>query len=184
MTRDEYLDLRSRILVLGYDEDYRWANNVPRPDSPEHFAAEYVWVVLNSGMKNQIARQIYRRVMPVLERGGSAGEVFGHRGKAEAIDEVWRGRVEYFHMFLRADDEVSFCESLPWIGGITKFHLAKNLGVDCAKPDRHLERVARAAGESVDDLCARLARETGDRVAAVDYVIWRACNLGLLRPAA
>ena len=60
---------------------------------------------------------------------------------------------------------------------ITCWHLAKNYGHDCAKPDRYLTRIAGAEG--THDLCARLAKETGDRIATVDLVIWRAANLGL-----
>jgi len=74
---------------------------------------------------------------------------------------------------------MAFLASLPWIGEITKYHLGKNLGtLDTAKPDRHLVRIAGAEGAHA--LCARLARATGDKVATVDVVIWRAANLGLL----
>ena len=52
--------------------------------------------------------------------------------------------------------------------------LAKNLGVDTAKPDRHLVRVAEATGyASPASLCEHLARMVGDTVAVVDLVIWR-----------
>jgi hypothetical protein len=52
--------------------------------------------------------------------------------------------------------------------------LAKNLGVDTAKPDRHLVRVAEATGySSPATLCEHLARIVGDAAAVVDVVIWR-----------
>lgn len=74
--------------------------------------------------------------------------------------------------------KVAYLRSLPWIGDITCWHLAKNYGHDVAKPDRHLVRIA--GDEGVHGLCARLARESGDRVATVDLVIWRAANLGMI----
>ena len=68
------------------------------------------------------------------------------------------------------------------LGSTTKFHLAKNLGVDCAKPDIWLKRVAAESGEDVQHLCAHLAQSTGDKRAIVDSVIWRACQSGIYRP--
>ena len=75
---------------------------------------------------------------------------------------------------------VDRCASLPWIGDITKYHLAKNLGANVAKPDRWLVRLADAEKTTVDQLCRRLAIATGDRVATVDVVLWRACAVGVL----
>lgn len=178
----EYRNLRKRVISRGYRGDIAFYEKVEPPNCPDKFACEFTWVVLNSGMKSQIAETIWLKLRPVLFDGGSASKVFGHKGKAAAIDQVWRNREHYLYEFLQAEDKLAFCESLPWIGPITKYHLAKNFGVDCAKPDRWLVRVADKAGETVDALCARLAKATGDRIATVDYVIWRACNLGELKP--
>jgi hypothetical protein len=185
-----YQQLRAGVIEAGFGEEVEWAQTVTAPTNPEALWREYAWVVINSGMRNQVAQGIWERVRPAVENGGSASEVFGHKGKTAAIDEGWRRRAQRFSTFntllavqAPVDDVLAWCERLPWIGGITKWHLAKNLGVDCAKPDRWLERVAAAAGEPVPDLCARLAEESGDRIATVDLVVWRACNLGLHIPA-
>jgi ribose 1,5-bisphosphokinase PhnN len=69
---------------------------------------------------------------------------------------------------------------LPWIGPVTMHHLAKNLGTDTAKPDVHLERLARRDRTTTHKLCQRLARETGYRIATIDSVLWRACADGVL----
>ena len=39
-------------------------------------------------------------------------------------------------------------------------------------------RIANASGESCHELCARIAAVTGDRIATVDLIIWRAASLG------
>ena len=75
---------------------------------------------------------------------------------------------------------MAYLESIPWIGGITKYHLAKNLGFDCCKPDRHLVRISKEYNTSPEELCKRISEATGDRVATVDLVIWRVANLGLI----
>jgi hypothetical protein len=186
---DRYLELREKLADMGYGGEIEWAQTVQAPEAAEELWCEYAWVVLNSGMRNQIAEHIWHKVRPVVEGGGSAHEVFGHELKSDAIDLGWEKRQERFEQFDRVYRTfavtdptviVSWCRELPWIGKVTCWHLAKNLGVDCAKPDRWLARVAIAAEESVEQLCQRLADESGDRVATVDLVIWRACNLGLV----
>lgn len=184
LTVNQYLDVRRRLIDLGHEGDYEWSENLKPPSTPDALSCEFTWVVLNSGMKNTVARKIMDRVWPLLIADQSIASAFGHKGKVAAIERVWRHREDYFTCFNIATDKVAWCESLPWIGGITKYHLAKNLGVDCAKPDRWLVKLANESGESVEGLCGRLAAATGDRVATVDVVLWRACAVGILTPGA
>ena len=79
-----------------------------------------------------------------------------------------------------SNDKLAFLESLPWIGGITKYHAAKNFGLQYAKPDVHLARLAEREGCTAQQLCERLAGELGLRVASVDTVLWRACATGVI----
>jgi hypothetical protein len=58
--------------------------------------------------------------------------------------------------------------------------LAKDAGVDVAKPDVHLARLARRDRTDVERMCMRLARWTGYRSATVDTILWRACATGIL----
>jgi len=182
MTPLRYRELRAAVADAGYAHDIVWAQGVKAPDNADDFAGEAIWVILCSGMKEQVARIISKRVWATIAAGKPVtGNVLGKSGKAGAIDTIWRDRAALFAKFQASNDKVEFCKSLPWIGDITKWHLAKNYGVDCAKPDVHLERVAAHYGTTPATLCADLAAATGDRVATVDVVIWRACNLGILR---
>lgn len=174
----EYEALRQQLVDLGYHDEIRWAETVQLVSDPLEFWREFAWVVLNSGMKNQVARSIWERVRPVVEGGGSASEAFGHKGKCAAIDSVFRNREQHLAEFLSATDRMEYLWGLPWIGEITRFHLAKNLGLNTSKPDRHLIRIAGAEG--VQQMCERLARLSGNRVGTVDLVLWRASNLGLI----
>lgn len=180
MTHERYLDLKREVIARGYAHEVDWAETVTPPKDAEAFWLEYAWVVINSGMKNQIAEKIWDRVRPVVTNEGSAASVFGHKGKAAAIDRVWKNRHKLFAEFERLENDAArllWMRGLPWIGLITQYHLAKNYGMNVAKPDRHLVRIAGAEG--VHELCARLSKVTGDRIATVDLVIWRAANLGL-----
>lgn len=185
LTPELYRTVRAKLAALGHVGDWEWSQGLAPCTSATAFACEYVWVVLNSGMKNTVARGIMNKVWPRLVGDEPIAPVFGHRGKVAAIESVWRDRGQHFAAFLGAQHEgsdavVAWCETLPWIGQITKYHLAKNLGVDCAKPDRWLVRLAEAELETVEGMCRRLAAATGDRVATVDVVLWRACAVGVL----
>ncbi|MDB5445681.1 MAG: hypothetical protein JWQ97_998 [Phenylobacterium sp.] len=175
--------IRSALDAAGFAEDVTWSEELQPPASAEDFALEAIFVICNSGMKNTVARGIYERVRSEMEDGGRAFEAFKHPGKAAAIDAIWDRRFVLYETFMAqtSDDlRLSFCESLPWIGGITKFHLAKNFGVDVAKPDVHLQRLADREGVTAQALCERLACATGLRAATVDVVLWRACAEGII----
>lgn len=183
LSTDRFFKTIEQVCARGPgNEDINWSENVNPPVCARDFAYEYIWVVLNSGMKNSVAEKINVKVRRAIADGVPVFSVFKHPGKSAAIQEIWDRRQHYFLKFVACDDVLEWCLSLPWIGPITKYHLAKNLGLDVAKPDRWLVRVAADNNETVDDLCKRLADATGYRVATVDLIIWRACVLGILTP--
>jgi hypothetical protein len=168
--------------LLGQEAEYdiEWARDLTAPVDPDYFAREVAFVICNSGMKNTVARGIFERCVEALGKGQPVSEVFGHAGKAAAIETVWRDRVKLLADYVAAKDKLAFCESLPWIGGITKFHLAKNFGAPVAKPDVHLQRLADREGCTPQALCERLAEQLQLPVAAIDTVLWRACANGVI----
>lgn len=181
MKAETYWILKAQVARSPYADDISWAEQIQPPETALEFFCEYTFVVINSGMKAQIARVIYNKVMDTVLIGkGSASLVFGHKGKCAAIDKIFADRYNVFNGWLSAKDPLEYLAQLPWIGPITKYHLAKNFGMDVVKPDRHLVRIAEKSGETPDQLCRRLSLETLDKVAVVDTVIWRAANMGLV----
>lgn len=161
-----------------------WSESIePAPD-PDAFADRAIYVICNSGLANSIAEPIYQRCMLALHKGRSAATEFGHPGKRNAIDAIWENRETLFERYQATTDPIGFLQSLPWIGPVTSFHLAKNLGADVAKPDVHMERLARRDRTDTHRLCRRLSKQTGYRVATIDTVLWRACADGLLNSQA
>lgn len=177
----DYRFIRDALYRGGYAHEIDWSENIEPCVDADVFAEEIIFVICNSGMKATIARPIYDRVIAALRAGRPAASAFGHAGKVASIQAIFDTRHELFDAYAAADDKHAFLLAIPWIGSITVFHAMKNLGVDCMKPDRHLERIAAHVGEDPHDLCARLARESGDRVATVDLVLWRASELGIIR---
>lgn len=137
------------------------------------FFLEYVWVVLNAGMKEQVARNIYNRYCE------NFNIVFvRHPTKKKAIKYMFDNYISTFEGLLNADDKINHLETLPWIGPITKYHLARNIGIDTVKPDRHLVRLAKMFGfESPMKMCEHIHKDNGTKLGTIDVVLWRYCNL-------
>ena len=145
----------------GYKDEIEWCRDRPpfKQTDENTFFNEYVWVVLNAGMREQVARKIYDRFMEKLDTN-----IIGHKGKRKAVEEAF-GKYEVWFRELESIEgdtkRVEHLESLPWIGRITKYHLARNIGIDVAKPDRHLVRLcARFGFKDVQEMCTYISKAT------------------------
>ncbi len=180
MSKREFFEIVDKLLELGYGEEIGWQRDLKECESNIQFAKEAIWVILNSGMKEQIARKISDRIYEALDSGRDISEVFGHKGKVSAIKYVLASSGKLFAEYVEAKDKIDYLQTIPFIGKITCYHLAKNLGHDCVKPDRHLVRVASKYKQTPDEFCEELSKATGERKCVIDIIIWRACNLKIL----
>jgi hypothetical protein len=180
ITLRRFKRLEADLRADGYSPMIEWSQSIAAPAEAHELAERAIFVICNSGLKYTVARPIFERCMTALRQGRSAGHAFGHPGKARAIDAIWTNRQALFDQFATGHATLELVEKLPWIGPVTKYHLAKNLGIDTAKPDIHLERLARRDGTTPHRLCKRLARQTGYRLATIDTILWRACADGIL----
>lgn len=74
--------------------------------------------------------------------------------------------------------DMSYLRTFPYMGPATSYHLAKNLGMDVVKPDRHLIRISSVAGyECPEAMCRDIAATAGERLSVVDLVLWRYATL-------
>jgi hypothetical protein len=180
ITLKRFKRIEAALRSHGYGETIEWSESIQPPKTAEEFAEEAIYVICNSGMAVTVGAYLAMRCMDALKSGHSATSVYGHPGKAPAIDALWQARQLHFDGYRAARSKLEFLQQLPWIGPVTRHHLAKNLGADEAKPDVHLERLARRDKTTTRTLCRRLARQTGYRVATIDTILWRACADGLL----
>ena len=174
-----FVDAYQYVTKNGYDREIDWARSLGLDKcTEEQFFQEYVWVVLNSGMKEQVARKIYTDFMK-----GQDVNLIGHPMKRKAVFKIMNDySIKEILTDLRAteaiEEQLAILDDLPMIGPITKYHLAKNIGLDIAKPDRHLVRLAeRFHYPNPQVLCEALALEFSERVAVIDQILWRYCNL-------
>ena len=175
LTLAQFRELEAVLRARGYNEMITWSETIMPPTDARTFAKEAIYVICNSGMNFLTANGIYWKCVRALARGHSSATVFGHPGKTKAIDYIWAHRKVLFAAFEIAENKLAYCHTLPFIGSITKHHLAKNLGLDTIKPDVHLMRLAQAERVSPMALCARLAYQTGYRQSTIDSILWRAC---------
>ena len=174
---DFYKKAKDEVIVHGYDKEVDWATKV-RFDKMtlENFSHEYVWVVCNSGMRNQVAKKIFDRFM----KSGDL-KYIGHPHKKHSIKTLFEKGKEWFDKLKSYDtteQRLEYLETLPHIGPITKYHLAKNLGIQVAKPDRHLVRLAKHFDfKTAQELCEFISKHVGDNIITVDVVLWRYSNL-------
>lgn len=166
-----------------YSKEVEYVNNRTfEEQTAESFFIEYVFVVLSAGMKNQVVEKIMRRY---FLSGPSCSDTnigaIGHEGKRKAIAKAEKHYKEWWSKLSRivpANELLNCLECLPFVGPITKYHLARNLGVDVAKPDRHMTRLAQEIGYTdVQEMCETIANARGERVGVVDVVLWRYINL-------
>lgn len=180
ITIERFRILEQALANRGFTSELAFTEHPAPPANSRAFALEAIYVVVNSGMRFSVAAGIYQRCVDAVQRGASAATVFGHPGKARAIDTIWRDRRTLFRRLRKTDDVLAFCAELPFIGPVTKYHLAKICGGNFVKPDVHIARLADAGRVTPWELCHRLAATTGYREATIDSVLWRACAEGLL----
>lgn len=194
---DLWRDLRAWMIANDPDAAPMagWSTSIVEPVDAEKLAGEIVWIILCAGKTAQAARTIEKLVWAAIHEGRPVLAAFGHRLRAGAIEFAWSERRSLFAKLAEmrdASDEdlLAWCRSLPGVGAVTCYQLAKNLGRDLAKPDIWLCRLAgipdRPGGRVPErfaacrDLCIPLAQATGDRIATVDSMLWLACNKGIL----
>jgi endonuclease III len=153
---------------------------------------ESAWVILCGGFREETVRRIFDYISLCFCDWESAEAIvhsserclkaaysgFRNTRKLEAIVEISNILVETGFGPLKERilaDPVNELRRLPHIGPITSVHLAKNLGLQIAKPDRHLLRVSRSLGfgDDVGKLCSTIAQHTGEKVSVVDLILWR-----------
>lgn len=201
MIRDDvlatvYLDIKEAILAAGYGDEIDWQTDVSFEEVTEAvFLREGAWVILSSGFRESVVNALFGELSQAFLFWHSAREilddsencreraiaVFGNRRKIDAIVGMSRHVEQCGFESVRKNVQVQgvgYLEKLPYIGPVTSYHFAKNIGMDVVKPDRHLQRMAQASRyESPREMCATIGNVVGDPLRVVDLVLWRYATL-------
>lgn len=192
-----YLDAKAEVIRRGYAHEIDWQYDVSlRRIDERTFMRESAWVILSSGLSERVVRSRFPLVSDAFGGFESASDIWlgrhEHRTSALAefhfapkVDAIlivigYLARTGFDHVRAELEREpIEFLLRFPYLGPATARHLAKNLGILVAKPDRHLVRVATRLGFAhVSDMCEVVSSFVGDPVSVVDIVIWRYATFG------
>lgn len=182
-----------QCVTNGDGTSLNYWRNLPSPSevTDSYFYAELAWCVYNGGMSERIIRSkwpalrsVYHEFDPdaVVEDQkvlDNALKVFNHRGKANAVisaaHKTIKDRPIGKRLASMADKEIlEYLQTYPFIGPVTRYHVARNCGLDVVKPDVHLVRLSEFLGyKSPDALVNEIAVFANERKGLIDYVLWR-----------
>ncbi len=191
-----YLKAKETVIQAGYKNEISWQESVNIDCVTEsNFLREHAWVTLSAGMQERVIRNRFRGVASSFYDFQSAEVIvenklacrqtalryFNNQRKIDAIilmaQRIFNEGFEKFKRYLCLSP-LETLQSLPYIGPVTCFHLAKNIGIQVAKPDRHLTRLANHAGYGdVQLFCRDISSQTGDSIPVVDIVLWRFASI-------
>jgi hypothetical protein len=193
---ERYIDAKESVIAAGFGAEIDWQEEVLRREVTEvDVLRETAWVILSSGLAYRAVAARFPGVSRACFDWESATliAVFRAECRAEAIVEF--NHPKKIDAILDAAERIAsvgaksaisqfrqrpldYVADFGFVGPTTKYHLAKNLGVNTVKPDRHLTRIAKSAGfESPKALCDELAALSADPVSVVDVVLWRFATL-------
>lgn len=187
-----YAHSKGYLIGRGYGNEIAWQESRLFDRTTEsEFLREAAWVVLASGMKEKVVRQKFPAVSSAFLDWRSAEAIqrkatkcrqaalqtFNSVRKVDAILKISGHVAGVGYSKVRESiksEGVAYIRRLPFMGPITAWHLAKNIGFPCAKPDRHLTRMAAVAGfAGVHEMCDWIAKRVGEKISVVDLVLWR-----------
>lgn len=179
----------------------------PKIFTPEEFAEEVFYVICVAGFKQTTAKKMCNMVIDYISKHPNPQfedliKVYGNVNKVRAIIEVWNNRVDLqkqFYLLSTPEDKLNFLSKLPHIGNITKYHIARNLGVNFVKYDIWIQRLGVALyGDSeyatkisnsklnpkIKEMCDKmfndLESKINEKTGYIDVVLWKACQQGVL----
>ena len=191
-----YSEAKTYVLNSGFHNEVEWQANISFSDMTEcDFLRESAWVILNSGMRESVIRKYFPELSLCFFEWESAEKIFESKTFCyEAAIDIFNNdrkisaiidmSARLCHLTFDKIKEslekapIEFLQTFKHIGPITSYHLAKNLGLQIAKPDRHLVRISNLLGfGDVQDLCSKISKDSGDSVSVVDIVLWRFATL-------
>lgn len=183
---------RKSIINAGYGQEIEYVQNRYFKDiTVNDFKVEATFVLLmSSGRKEQIVRKEFDAFMDainpkpkqtVLEKNEDPFEILCNRRQRAAIRNIWKNGEEILQQVRDKPDDnakIEFLDTLPQIGPITKFHFARNLGIDCIKPDLWLTRLSMVYGfDTPLQMCETIREHRPEfRIGTIDVILWRYCN--------
>lgn len=180
----------------------------PKIFSPDDFAKEVFYVICVAGFKQETAKKMCGMVVSYINEYQNPVfddmiKIYGNVNKVKAIIDVWNNRQKYaddFYKLSTPEEKLEYLGKLPHIGNITKYHIARNLGVNFVKYDIWIQRLGVALygdeewiekvsnsklNPEIKEMCDKmfldLEEQINEKTGYIDVVLWKACQQGLLK---
>ncbi len=187
-----YFHAKRVVIKEGYEKEIEWQDKRDFNKIKENeFLKEAAWVILASGMSDVVVSRKFCNISESFFNWASIEKIiknenncktkalshFNHSGKINAIfsiaQTIYQEGFEHIKREIHARG-IDYIITFPFMGPATSYHFAKNIGINVAKPDRHLIRIADMFGcRTPHELCSKISDSFGDKVAVVDIVLWR-----------
>lgn len=166
----------------------------------EIFWSEYIWCVYVSGFRASTISEKFDDLKAIYDdplelATQNPGEIWDNGVKNVFANEqkfisiyktaciLWKYHQKYkgsswFYYFKKdylsnIDDMIK----LPYIGPVTSYHLARNVGFDAVKPDVHLVRLSDFFSyKDPQTMCLLLSKKYKERLGVVDLILWYAAS--------
>ncbi len=191
-----YFIAKNYVIQKGYSHEIDWQERVSICDlSAQSFLKEYSWVVLASGLSDKVVTKVFPKIEVILDDWlnlehiaanyinleKSLLKVFNNKLKIKALLDtaliVYTQGIFKIKNYIQLNG-ITYLKSFSFIGETTCFHLAKNIGLSYAKPDRHLIRISNQIGfDSPHILCKLISEYISEKIQVVDLVLWRYATL-------
>ncbi len=187
----KYLKAKSLVIEHGYYEELDYYSSVNFNKLTEkEFIMELAWVILSSGIREKVVCSKFAQISEAFCQWSivdvcsnpdqcykMAISVFNNPRKIKAIlvaiKEIDRIGIASLKKNIISEG-INYLKSFPFIGDITVYHIAKNIGLNVCKPDRHLTRLAQNIGfDDAQKMCSEISHIVGDEERLVDTVLWR-----------
>lgn len=191
-----YFFAKKYVITKGYGNEIDWQESINYDQlTPQKFMHEISWVIIASGLSDKVVRKIFPIIKNTMFDFESSElicknkkkcfekslKIFNHAGKINAIIYVAEYIQKNSFPFLKnriSEQGISFIQTFPYMGNATAYHLAKNIGLNYAKPDRHLIRITELLGYNTPhELCEEISVKIQEKKSLVDLVLWRYSTL-------
>lgn len=191
-----YFFAKNYIIGKGFGNEIDWQQeNSYDKITEQKFLNEISWVILASGMNDKVVRKVFPLIKKIMFDFNSSEliyknrrqclnkslKIFNHKGKISAIifvaEYVKKQTFEVVNYRIMKGG-IDFIKTFPYMGNATSFHLAKNIGLDYSKPDRHLVRISSSLGfNNPNELCYEISNRIQEKISLIDLVLWRYATL-------
>jgi len=188
----KYEFAKTIVLDEGFQDEVFWQAHLNYDELNEStFLREIAWVILTCGMKESIIRDRFNAISDCFFNWSSAKkimenqesckygalQIFNNNAKVSAIinSAVKIDTIGFSRLKQKIKrNPLENLQEFEYIGPVTVYHLAKNIGLPVAKPDRHLVRIAEMEQyQDVQTFCGDISKLSGDSIPVVDIVLWR-----------